>query len=75
MCTDKGQGGLGVRNLSILNRVLLRKWVWRFDLDSKCIWKCLVNTKYGQETHGWRTKEARGPFGVGLWKEIMKETN
>ena len=26
VCTDKGQGGLGVRNLSILNREQLRKW-------------------------------------------------
>ncbi|RVW16223.1 LINE-1 reverse transcriptase-like [Vitis vinifera] len=27
------------------------------------------------EGFGWRTKEARGTFGVGVWKEIMKEAN
>ncbi|RVW88955.1 hypothetical protein CK203_029438 [Vitis vinifera] len=25
------------------------------------------------EEFGWRTKEARGTYGVGVWKEIMKE--
>ncbi|RVX03101.1 hypothetical protein CK203_016596 [Vitis vinifera] len=24
---------------------------------------------------GWRTNEARGAFGVGVWKEILKEAN
>ncbi|RVW34561.1 hypothetical protein CK203_079336 [Vitis vinifera] len=23
---------------------------------------------------GWRSNEVRGPFGVGVWKEILKET-
>ncbi|RVW42472.1 hypothetical protein CK203_087810 [Vitis vinifera] len=35
----------------------------------------VIGVKYGQEGFGWRTKEARGTFGVGVWKEIMKELN
>ena len=31
--------------------------------------------KYGQEGCGWRTNEARGTFGVGVWKEILKEAS
>ncbi|RVX21576.1 hypothetical protein CK203_002334 [Vitis vinifera] len=30
--------------------------------------------KYGQEDLGWRTKKANGAFGVGVWKEILKES-
>ena len=30
VCADKRNGGLGVRDLSILNRALLCKWIWRF---------------------------------------------
>ncbi|RVW48585.1 putative mitochondrial protein [Vitis vinifera] len=30
--------------------------------------------KYGYEGFGWRTNEARGTFGVGVWKEILKES-
>lgn len=33
----------------------------------------MIGTKYGKETHGWRSREARGLLGVGLWKEILKE--
>ena len=31
--------------------------------------------KYGQEEFGWRTKKANGAFGVGVWKEILKEAD
>ncbi|RVW49203.1 putative ribonuclease H protein [Vitis vinifera] len=30
VCTHKKMGGLGIRNLSILNRALLCKWSWRY---------------------------------------------
>ncbi|RVW14194.1 hypothetical protein CK203_102222 [Vitis vinifera] len=33
----------------------------------------VIGVKYGQEEFGWRTKEARETYGVGVWKEIMKE--
>lgn len=42
--------------------------VWRFDLDLDNIWKQVVNTKYGKEAHGWRSRGTKG-----LWKEILKE--
>ncbi|RVW55245.1 hypothetical protein CK203_067047 [Vitis vinifera] len=29
--------------------------------------------KYGKEEFGWRTRKANGAFGVGVWKEILKE--
>ncbi|RVW90817.1 hypothetical protein CK203_028606 [Vitis vinifera] len=35
----------------------------------------VIGVKYGQEGFGWRTKDARETFGVGVWKEIMKEAN
>ena len=35
----------------------------------------MIGVKYGQEGLGWRTNEARGAFGVGVWKEILKEAN
>ena len=73
VCIDKRKGGLGVKSLAILNRALLGKWLWRFANDCEGIWRCLIRTKYGEEFHGWRPREAKGLFGVGLWKEILKE--
>ena len=29
----------------------------------------MIEVKYGQKGFGWRTNEAHGTFGVGVWKE------
>ena len=34
----------------------------------------MITTKYGQEEYGWRSKKASGAAEVGVWKEIMKES-
>ncbi|RVX03217.1 LINE-1 reverse transcriptase-like [Vitis vinifera] len=73
VCADKEKGGLGVRKLAILNKVLLGKWIWRFACDKENLWKQVLLAKYGQEGLGWRTKKSYGVFGVGVWKEILKE--
>ena len=30
VCSGKERGGLGIRDLSLVNKALLGKWVWRF---------------------------------------------
>ena len=37
------------------------------------IWKEIIRLKYQVEKGGWFTKNPRGNFGVGLWKDINKE--
>ncbi|RVW97672.1 Transposon TX1 uncharacterized 149 kDa protein [Vitis vinifera] len=64
----KFNGGLGLRRIATLNRALLGKWIWRFACEKDNLWK------YGQEDYGWRAKKASGAAGVGVWKEIMKES-
>ncbi|RVW43437.1 putative ribonuclease H protein [Vitis vinifera] len=39
------------------------------------LWKQVIIEKYGQEGHGWRAKKAIGTIGVGVWKEIWKESD
>lgn len=34
VCTPKSKGGLGLRHLDLMNKVLLWKWFWRFGLES-----------------------------------------
>ena len=72
VCSEKRHDGFGLRKLTILNKALLGKWIWRFASDRDCTWKTLINLKYGLEGLGWCSKEIRGPFRVGLWKEIIK---
>ena len=75
VCADKEKGGLGLRKLALLNKALLGKWIWRFACDKENLWKRVILAKYGQEGHGWRTKKAIRAFRVGVWKEILKETD
>ncbi|RVW13630.1 LINE-1 reverse transcriptase-like [Vitis vinifera] len=73
--SPKEEGGLGIRKLDLLNKALLGKLVWRYAYEKDNLWKTAIGVKYGQEGCGWRTKEVCGPYGVGLWKEIMKEAD
>ncbi|RVX15102.1 putative ribonuclease H protein [Vitis vinifera] len=75
VCTDKEKGGLGLRKLAMLNKALLGKWIWRYACDKDNLWKQVIKVKYGQEGLGWRPKKANGAVGVGVWKEIWKESN
>ncbi|KAJ9697654.1 hypothetical protein PVL29_006993 [Vitis rotundifolia] len=75
VCGDKKKGGLGLRKLTCLNRALLGKWIWRFACVKEEPWKKVLEVKYGQGDFGWRTRKANGAFGVGLWKEILKESD
>ncbi|RVW26139.1 putative mitochondrial protein [Vitis vinifera] len=75
VCVGKEKGGLGLRKLVPLNKALLGKWVWRFACAKEEMWKRVLVAKYGQEEFGWRTKKANGAFGVGVWKEILKEAD
>ena len=75
VCTHKVNGGLGIRKIDLLNKALLSKWIWRFAFEEDILWKKVIGVKYGEEGLGWRTNEARGAFGVGVWKEILKEAN
>ncbi|KAJ9680532.1 hypothetical protein PVL29_019761 [Vitis rotundifolia] len=73
VCSHKKKGGLGIRDLTTLNRALLCKWSWRFAVERDSYWKLIIGTKFGVVRGGWSTCGGREGFGVGLWKEISKE--
>ncbi|RVX09019.1 LINE-1 reverse transcriptase-like [Vitis vinifera] len=75
VCSQKESGGLGIRKIDLLNKALLGKWIWRFACEEDMFWRKVVGVKYGQLGFGWRTREDRGTFGVGVWREIMKESS
>ena len=75
VCIQKEKGGLGIRKIGLLNKALLGKWIWRFAFEKNVLWKKVIRVKHGLEGRGWRSKEVHGPFGVGVWKEILKETS
>ncbi|KAL6350802.1 hypothetical protein AAG906_031388 [Vitis piasezkii] len=66
---ERENGGLDIRKLTLLNKALLDRWIWRFVFENENLWKKVISVKYGQEGLGWRTNEANRMFGVGVWKE------
>ncbi|KAL6339823.1 hypothetical protein AAG906_034911 [Vitis piasezkii] len=58
VCAPKEKGGLGIRRIALLNKVLLGKWLWRFAFEEDKLWKKVILEKFGQEGLGWRTNEA-----------------
>ena len=73
VCLDKRKGGLGVRNLALMNIALLSKWNWRFANEREAFWKQVISHMYGEEEGGWRSRTVSERYGVGLWKTIRKE--
>ena len=71
VCSPVKDGGMGVRNLVVLNKALLGKWLWRFGLEEHRLWRCVLVAKYGLCTEGWCTDPIPGPHGCGLWKSMM----
>ncbi|KAL6349294.1 hypothetical protein AAG906_033950 [Vitis piasezkii] len=69
VCLDKRKGGLGVRNLSNLNRALLGKWSWRFMEERGTLWKQVISRKYGMEEEGWGTRKVREGMVWGFGKK------
>jgi len=42
----KGEKRLDIGNLSIFNRALVRKWMWRLVSDKEGLWRELLRDKY-----------------------------
>ena len=73
VCSDRKMGGLGIKNLAILNKALLCKWIWRFANERESLWRNVIRWKFGEERGGWCSTNSRDAYGSGVWKEIRKE--
>jgi len=47
VCHPKGRGGLGVRDIRVVNISLLAKWRWRLLNGENALWKEVLIEKYG----------------------------
>ncbi|RVW28883.1 Sec1 family domain-containing protein MIP3 [Vitis vinifera] len=63
----------GVRHCTIFTSI--SEWIWRYACDKNNLWRQVIKVKYGQEGLDWRPKKANGVVGVGVWKEIWKESD
>jgi hypothetical protein len=47
VCKEKCKGGIGVRDVKIVNLSLLTKWRWRLLQEGRPLWKEVLVAKYG----------------------------
>ena len=73
VCSNKKEGGLGVRGLYNLNKAFLSKWLWRFANERDSLWRKVIGSKFREDLRGWCSCKVRGNYGSRVWKEIRKE--
>ena len=47
--------------------------IYKLFNERDTLWRLVISTKFGEEDGGWNTRDIRGGFGTGLWKDIRKE--
>jgi hypothetical protein len=52
ICKPKKEGGLGIRDLRLVNISLLAKWRWKLLSCDRALWKDVIIAKYGSEIVG-----------------------
>lgn len=52
VCKPKEEGGLGVRDVRVVNWSLLAKWRWRLIQEGNVLWKDVLVEKYGNSSVG-----------------------
>jgi hypothetical protein len=72
VCRPKSSGGLGVKDIRVVNISLLSKWRWRLLTNDGSMWKEVIKGKYGDALIGRvDLGEASKPwFASTWWKDI-----
>lgn len=72
ICTDREAGGLGVKNLHLMNKALLCKWHWRFASSKYDYWKTIISEKYGTTQGEWKIANYKKGSSQNIWPLICK---
>jgi hypothetical protein len=68
VCLPKKKGGLGVRDVRMVNISLLTKWRWRLLDNSIGVWKDVLKSKYGDNVVGRvELEDDCKPWFSSLW--------
>jgi hypothetical protein len=73
VCKEKSKGGLGVRDVRLVNLSLLFKWRWRLLQPGRTLWKDVLVAKYGNHiTCEVDWSRSRIPkWSSNWWKNII----
>jgi hypothetical protein len=73
VCRSKREGGLGVKDLRIMNISLLTKWKWRLLTEGESIWKNVLKEKYsgGERGVGWVSRSLASNIASSWWNDLL----
>ena len=74
VCQPKDKGGLGIRDIRLVNLSLLAKWRWRILQGGEALWIKVLIEKYGNDIENLLDREVDNwPRYVSKWcKDIVK---
>jgi hypothetical protein len=68
ICRTKEEGGLGIRDLRVVNLSLLAKWRWKLLTNDDEVWKNVMVAKYGEHVLGnVRVESTVGGISCSTW--------
>ncbi|XP_075480292.1 uncharacterized protein LOC142520994 [Primulina tabacum] len=70
VCKQKDRGGLGLGNICLRNKALLRKWWWICSVERETLWKNVIKSIFGLQDNGWNVGLARNSTFRSPWKFI-----
>jgi hypothetical protein len=74
ICKPKREGGLGIKDLRLMNSSLLAKWRWKLLNEDNELWKRVILAKYGDNVLGSVSLVAEDYRTVGSvwWRDICR---
>jgi hypothetical protein len=69
ICKPKRDGGLGIKDLLLMNSSLLAKWRWKLLKEDNELWKKVILAKYGDNVVGSARLEVEAYRTVNRWVE------
>ncbi|KAK2662299.1 hypothetical protein Ddye_000873 [Dipteronia dyeriana] len=75
LCKSKNSGGLGIGSMSDKNKSLLVKWIWRFGLEDKSLWRLVTCAKYGVSNAALNWDWKDGKFTVSSFRNCLEDNS
>ncbi|XP_026396975.1 uncharacterized protein LOC113291689 [Papaver somniferum] len=71
----KEGGGVGIKKLRLMNKALHAKWVWRYGVEDKALWRNIMNQKFGGNPKAFFPNSTTNVVGKRLWTRILKSSS
>ncbi|KAL4385238.1 hypothetical protein GQ457_15G008200 [Hibiscus cannabinus] len=65
------EGGLGITEYGIQNRCLLGKWVWRFNAETRCLWKEVISCKNNMSVSNLIPSPPNPRTSSWMWRDFL----